>query len=326
MTKEEMLAKMDPELAPMYEAMPEYSLSPYEMVCAIRTNADAMFSTEEWTVTDRDDIILNILQIPNGDDSGDLELRTYRPAALTGTLPCILYFHGGGCVLGRAFHDDKACTELALKENCVVVNVDYRWAPDFPAPAGQLDALSAWNWLISDGIAALDADPDRLIVHGNSGGGNIAVGLILRLIDAGIKLPKAVIPLYPMIDDRCCNPSSMLVEDSTIWGYRQNQTAWNYYLRGLKPDEIRIPDGYIAPARRESFKGFPKTFTFVGGLEVFRDEVMEMVRKMCRDGVDVDFQIYSGCYHGFEQYVPAAAVSRQALEAKHLFIQKVFSK
>ena len=325
MTKEEMLAKMDPELVPMYGMLPEYSIVPYETLCAVRQGHDDLFSGEEWSIRGREDIRLQVLRISNSDNSGELELRVYRPAALTGTLPCIFYLHGGGCVMYRAWHDDIACAAFSLQENCVIVNVDYRLAPDFPAPTGQLDALTAWNWLISEGISALDIDPEKIIIHGNSGGGNIAVGLVLRILDAGIKLPAAVVPLYPMLDDRSCTPSSSMVEDNTFWGTDLNAAAWKYYLHGQDPFDIRVPDGYTAPARRESFKGFPKTFTFVGGLELFRDEVMEMVRKMSRDGVDVEFHLYPGCCHAFEQFIPTAAVSRQALEAKHQFIQKVFN-
>jgi len=118
-------------------------------------------------------------------------------------------------------------------------------------------------------------------------------------------------PLYPMIDDRMIHPSSKN-NNAPVWNSKSNESCWKLYLNKLyNTDNIPI---YAAPSRATNFNNLPPTITFVGDLEPFKDEVIEYVDNLRKAGMSVDFKLFKGCYHAFEQVCPNAQVSQEALE------------
>lgn len=323
MDKEEMLRRIDPELRDCYAAMQPYSLA-YDALRAIRAYSISQFRRAPSAFAGRGDICLKLITI-DGADHMPLELRVYEPLPRGEALPVILYFHGGGGVMSSAEQDDPFCMELALRERCLVVSVEYRLAPEHPAPAGQLDCYAAWKWLCAEGAQRFNADLSRSAFYGGSGGGNMALGTALRLLDQGERLPTVLLPLYPMIDERGVTPSSREITDESLWGRTQNQQAWDYCLHGLGGVKTEAPGPYTAPVHREDFSGLPPVLSFVGALDLFRDETLELVQKLARCGVPVEFTLYPGCYHGFEVWVPGAEVSQRARRSIHEFLQRAFS-
>ncbi len=320
-TKEQLLAHMDPELRPFYEMMPEYSMTPYDTLMIIRHGAEAMRQQVSVSPIDRDDLIFRKEQIlPE-----DLEVRVYEPVARKKVSTAILYFHGGGCVLGTAEQDDAAAVSLALEYNTVVFNVNYRCAPEFPAPAGQLDAVRAWKWLLAEGMEKYSINTSKVVFYGGSGGANIAIGAALRILDEGEILPAGLIVPYPMIDDRGITVSSQMDMDTSLWGRGHNQAAWNYLLHGLDTMDTAEADAYIAPARRTDLRGLPPVLTFVGSVDILRDETIAFVQHLAESDVDVEFSLYPGAFHGFDVYVPEAGCAKRAAEAVRLFLQKRFA-
>ena len=152
----------------------------------------------------------------------------------------------------------------------------------------------------------------------------MVLGAALRLLDQGSRMPAALVPLYPMLDDRGNTRSLQDVVDDSLWGRDQNARAWEYYLHGLESGPCPEADAYAAPARREHFDSLPPVFTYVGALDLFRDETLELVQKLAADGVPTTFTLYPGCFHAFDLYVPDAQVSRRAREALHTYLQSVF--
>ena len=201
----------------------------------------------------------------------------------------------------------------------------YRLAPEHPAPSGQLDCYAAWEWLCTEGAKQFNLDLTRSAFYGGSGGGNMVIGVALRLLDEKGRLPTILLPLYPMIDNRGISLSSREITDNSLWGREQNLMAWNYYLFGQAGAHGRNVDSYVVPIHRDSFYGLPPAFTFVGELDQFRDGTLAFVYKLSRSHVPVEFTLYPGCYHGFEVWVPNADVSKRARRAIHEFIQKAFS-
>ena len=134
MDKAEMLARMDPQLRPCYEAMQPYSIE-YGTLCGIRAYTLAQLRQSPSPFEGREDIRLYTRTVPGPAGAPEVPIRIYEPTARTEWMPIILYFHGGGGVLSSARQDDPFCLELALQERCVVVSVDYRLAPEYPAPA-----------------------------------------------------------------------------------------------------------------------------------------------------------------------------------------------
>lgn len=323
MDKQQMLERIDPQLREGYAAMPPYSLQ-YETLCGIRNYSLSQYRQSPSVFEHRKDIQFSVKTIQSPFGGHSLELRIYEPSERAAVMPVILYFHGGGGVMSSAEQDDPFCLGLALQENAIVISVEYRLAPEHPAPAGQMDCYAAWLWLCGEGVELLHLDLDRSIFYGGSGGGNMAVGTALRLLDEKKRLPSALLPLYPMLDNRGVTRSSQEITDTSLWGREQNLQAWDYYINGLSGHSDAGTDSYIIPAMRDDFSGFPPVFTFVGELDLFRDETLELVRKLSFSNVPVSFTLYPSCYHGFEVYFPDADISKQAIRNIHEYIQKIF--
>lgn len=323
MDKAQMLQRMDPQLREGYAALQPFSIQ-YEALCAFRHNSLAVYRQAPADLDARDDIRFCLKTIQDPVDGHSLQLRIYEPADRAASMPVILFFHGGGCILSSAEEEDPACAEMALDEHAVVISADYRLAPEHPAPAGQMDCCAAWMWVCGEGRDLLGLDLSRSIFYGGSAGGHMVIGAALRLLDKKKRLPAAILPLYPMLDNRGVTRSSHEITDDSLWGRDQNLLAWDYYINGLSGGSSAEADAYIIPAKRTDLCGLPPVFTFVGELDQFRDETMDFVRKLCDCGVPVTFTLYPGCYHAFELYVPDADVSKQARRSIHEFIQKIF--
>lgn len=239
----------------------------------------------------------------------NLLLKIYEPVnRLDTALPALLWIHGGGYVLGHADSDDALCERFVLDTNCVVVSVDYRLAPEHPYPAAIDDCYAALKWLAS--ASELNIDLTRIAVAGASAGGGLTAALSLMARDKGGPAIAFQMPLYPMIDDRNVTPSSHEITTiRSVWNRANNIAAWGMYLGEHALGNI---SSYAAPSRAESFAGLPPTYTCVGQLDPFRDETIEYVARLAQAGVEVEFQMYPGCFHAFELAVPQAEVSRRA--------------
>jgi acetyl esterase/lipase len=121
-----------------------------------------------------------------------------------------------------------------------------------------------------------------------------------------------------MIDDRCATGSAR-ENDAPVWDAVTNRNAWRVYLGDLAGSDA-VP-AYAAPARATDVAGLPPTFTYVGDLEPFRDEVVAYVDRLRTAGVEVSFEVYKGCYHGFDVVAPRSAASRRALAAQAAWLR-----
>jgi len=151
---------------------------------------------------------------------------------------------------------------------------------------------------------------DQLMVGGDSAGGGLTAALSLYARDKGEVKIAFQMPLYPMLDDRMTSDSAV-ENNAPVWNSKSNYNAWKLYLG----ERFGMPDVpvYAAPARAEDYRNLPPTATFVGALEPFRDETIEYVDHLRKAGVPVDFEVFEGCYHAFEQMCPKAEVSRKAM-------------
>lgn len=250
-------------------------------------------------------------------DGTRLRLRVYRATRATGPGPGILWLHGGGYVMGSPEQDGSTYLRLVAATGGTVVAPAYRLGPEAPYPAALDDAYLALLWL-RDHAGDLGVRDDRLGVAGNSAGGGLTAAVTLLARDRGEVAIAFQMPLYPMIDDRCTTGSAR-ENDAPVWDAATNRNAWRIYLGALagSPD---VP-AYAAPARATDLAGLPPAFTFVGELDPFRDEVVAYVERLRAAGVAVTFEVYPGCYHGFEVVAPRAAVSRRALEVQAAWLR-----
>jgi len=225
-------------------------------------------------------------------------VRLFRPTAVTGPGPALLWIHGGGYVIGDAAQDDVLCRRFARELGVTVASVDYRLAPEHPYPAPLEDCYVALKWLTQ----LPSVDPARVAIGGASAGGGLAAALALLTRDRGEIDLVAQLLVYPMLDDRTVgkdfdNPGHRL------WNQSSNRFGWTSYLKDADPD-------VAVPARRQDLSGLPPAWIGVGTLDLFHDEDLAYAERLKAAGVPCDVEIVDGAFHGFDGIVPKAEVSQ----------------
>ncbi|MCA0329218.1 MAG: alpha/beta hydrolase [Actinobacteria bacterium] len=248
------------------------------------------------------------------DEVGGVAVRIYRPRQADGRLPGLVHVHGGGMVVGSVLTDHADCLDLCARHGAVVVSVDYRLAPEHPHPAAVDDVSAVLGRALAGELDAVD--PSRVVLHGVSAGGGLALGTVLRARDRGEALPASVIAIYPMIDDRNETPSSLAVDDIGVWDRGHNVEAWSLYLNG------READAYAAPARAVDLSALPPVYLEVGTCDLFHDEVVELGRRLRDAGNDVDLHVWQGAFHGSEGIAPDAALSRRIIAVRRAAVAR----
>ena len=237
--------RVHPELREVFAAMPGMPITEQSLE-VIRAGMEQQFNQPS-TSTNVETIEK---WVPGTEGNPDVRVLIHRPKNQTDVLPGIYYIHGGGYILCTADMFSSSCEHYVEQFNCVVVNVDYRLAPEHPYPAPIEDCYSGFTWF-AEHADELNVDPDRIVVVGASAGGGLTAALTLLARDR--KGPKiaAQFPLYPMIDDRCNTPSNNEITDERVWNGIGNRVAWDMYLGELK-DAEDVPI-YAAPARAEDY-------------------------------------------------------------------------
>ncbi|MFQ6856127.1 alpha/beta hydrolase [Streptomyces sp. 35M1] len=239
-----------------------------------------------------------------------LRVRTYRPrAAGARALPCLVWIHGGGMVLGSPETDDARVAAYALEADCAVVSVDYRLAPEHPYPGPVEDCYRALRWT-ADQAETLRIDPGRLAVGGISAGGGLAAATALLARDRGGPGLVFQFLLCPMLDDRNTTGSSREFTEAVKWPRANNLYGWAALLGPLTGSDDVPP--YAAPARATDLSGLPPAYVDVGELEVFRDECARYALRLIEAGVSTEFHLWPGAFHGFDGVLPHLTLPRRA--------------
>ena len=228
---------------------------------------------------------------------GPIPLRLYRPLGSDGAtlLPVLVYFHGGGWVIGDLDSHDTACRELANGSGCAVVSVDYRLAPEHRFPAAVDDALAATRWVHAN-AAALKVDPRRIAVGGDSAGGNLAAVVALAARDAG-DLPIAFqLLIYPATDQRRGAPSHTTNGE----GYLLTRDSIGYYHdHYLAADGSQDLDWRASPLLHGDHARLPPAFVLVAGYDPLRDEGVQYAQKLSEAGSRAALVSFERQIHGF---------------------------
>jgi acetyl esterase len=232
--------------------------------------------------------------IPAGGRS--MAVRVYRPAGASGTLPVVVFFHGGGFVVCTLETHDPYCRALASEAGVMVVSVDYRLAPEHKFPAGVEDSLAATTWVLEH-VGELGGDARRVFVAGDSAGATLATVVALMLRDRGEAGGLAgQILLYPVVG-YYDPPTASYVEMAEGYGLtRKGMTwFWDHYLN----DRSEAEDFRAAPLRAASLAGLPRAFVVTAEYDVLRDEGQAYARRLKEAGVDVIHEFAEGMNHGF---------------------------
>jgi acetyl esterase len=229
---------------------------------------------------------------------GELRIRIYRP---DGRLlpPVLVYFHGGGWVVGGLDSHDGVTRHLCAHGGCMVVAVDYRLAPEHRFPAALEDAWAAAVF-VHEHMAELGGDSSRLAVAGDSAGGNLAAVVAMRARDAHLPL-KLQLLVYPVLD--CAGPAASLGDEAYGWWVHQ-------YLRdasdGLNPD--------ASPLLASDLRGLPPAVILSCEEDILRLEAAAYEKRLADAGVAVDHIHYSGLIHGAYRMPAVLDDARQMLD------------
>ncbi|MGB8019685.1 MAG: alpha/beta hydrolase [Candidatus Nanopelagicales bacterium] len=254
---------------------------------------------------------LDVEDIHADGPAGKLRVRLYRPATLSRPAPVLLWFHGGGYVMGVPEQDDRTCQAMADRLAMTVASVDYRLAPEHPFPAALDDAHAALHWLL-DHSTQRHVDTARIAVGGASAGGGLAAAFAQRVHDEGEVVLAFQLLVYPMLDDRTVSRNTPAPRDLRVWTPESNRFGWSSYL-ATTPGGRQVPP-YSVPARREHLAGLPPAWIGVGSEDLFHDEDSDYARRLTADGVPTRLEVIPGACHGFDALFPRKDVSRRFLD------------
>jgi acetyl esterase len=230
---------------------------------------------------------------------GDVPIRIYRgDDAPTGL---IVYFHGGGFVIGSIGLMDNVARELTHCSGAVVISVEYRLAPENPFPAGLDDCESVTRWALANSTR-FGVAPHQVVVAGESAGGNLAAAVSLRLRDAGVSSLAGQVLMYPGVTGPLTHPSAEEFDGLII----SRKAGDNYWAAYSGDNDIDL-NPYAAPLQAESLAGLPPAVVVLGGCDMLRDEGRAYAARLRDEGVAVDEVCYPGQPHGFINFeFPAA--------------------
>ena len=252
----------------------------------------------------------------------DLTVRIYEPrAAKPGErFPVLVWFHGGGFVIGSLDTHDHACRALATQADCLVVAVDYRLAPEFKFPAAVDDSMAALRWLALH-APEIGGDPTRLAVGGDSAGGNLAaVCAILARNDGYPKLAHQLL-IYPCTAPEPETPSHRKFAEGYL--LTRNTITWFYKQYVRSPREFN--DLRFAPLIAEDLSNLPPALVLVAGYDPLRDEGVDYAKRLIESGNRVTLANYEGMIHGFYLMGGAVDAARRAITQSAAALKEAFA-
>ena len=220
--------------------------------------------------------------------AGDIRARVYSPANAGGKLPMILYFHGGGFVIGDLDRDDETPRALVRRCGAIVVSAHYRQGPEFKFPAAHEDAAAAWAWMIAN-AEALGGDAQKTAIFGEDAGANLAVNVALGARNEPVR-PRHLALVAPMADSEFTRPS--FAETADTRPIEADAVAW-FYRHALRNLE-QLNDPRLALTEFADLSGLPPTTIILAGIDPLRSEGEALAAALRRHGVWVDSTVYDG--------------------------------
>ena len=271
-------------------------------------NARALMRSSHGVMNTQIAVPTTDLTIPGPDSP--LRARHYRPPVAE-MAPLLVFFHGGGFVVGDIESHDGLCRMICRDGAMHVLSVDYRLAPEHKAPAAVDDCVAAYRW--SRGHAAeLGADPSRIGIGGDSAGGNLAALVALRSRDEGIPQPTLQVLLYPVLDLSAKTRSRKVFSDGFFLSKRDRDWFTDLYLDGTG---MAADDARVSPLRAADLSGLAPGLVLTAGFDPLRDEGNEYAVALRSAGVTVDHRQFDALTHGFASIAPFGGGSADAVTA-----------
>jgi len=225
--------------------------------------------------------------------AGPLPVRLYTPAG-SGPFPVLVFFHGGGWVIGDLNTQDGACRALTNAVGCVVVSVDYRLAPEHPFPAAPHDTYAATRW-VAQNAPSINADPARIALGGDSAGGNLTAVTAQMARDGGGPGLVFQLLIYPVTDGACATASYRENADEYLLTKDMMEWFWKHYV----PNDADRRNPLASPLHAHSLRGLPPALVLTAEFDPLRDEGEAYAERLKEAGVPVTLTRYNGMIHGF---------------------------
>lgn len=253
---------------------------------------------------------------------GPIPLRLYRPLpASAGALPVLVYFHGGGWVIGDLDTHDVLCRDLALKSGCTVVSVDYRLAPEFPFPVPVDDCLAATRW-VQQHASDLNVDPTRTAVGGDSAGGKLAAVIAIAARNAKDLPISFQLLIYPATDQRF-NTKSYQANGQ---GYLLTSDSMTYFRGHYITDTKHYLDWRASPLLADDLSGLPPALVLVAGYDPLRDEGVAYAQRLSEAGNHATLMSFERQIHGFITMGRVINEANEAVEVCAAALKRALSK
>ena len=241
--------------------------------------------------------------------AGPIPLRLYRPIGSSpeDVLPVLIYYHGGGFVIGDIETHDGVCRHLANASKCAVISVHYRLAPEHKFPAAVEDAFATAQW-VADQERSLNLDTSRIAVGGDSAGGNLSTVVCLLARDAGQPKIAFQMLLYPGTDLSMSLPSQQRLAE----GYLLTKYNQRWFLDHYTRSEEDKADWRASPLRAPSLKGLPPAYIMTAGYDPVSDDGIVYGERLQKEGVQVAMRHFENQIHGFltmGRIIPDSAVA-----------------
>jgi acetyl esterase len=306
---------LDPQAQKVVDAMAALNLKPVEdstpeeARVSMRARTAALGPFEEVAaVTDHD--------VPV--EGGRITVRVYAPGGV-GPHPALVFYHGGGWVIGDLDTHDGICRSLANAAGSVVASVDYRLAPEWKYPVAAEDAYVALRWVV-DNAGRLGIDPRRVAVGGDSAGGNLATVATLMARERGGPALVYQVLIYPVTNHALDTPSYH--ENAT--GYVLTREAMRWFWRHYLERDEQGREPYASPLQAPSLAGLPAALVVTAECDPLRDEGEAYAARLRDAAVPVTLTRYPGMFHGFFRMTRLLDKARGALDEVAASLRKAY--
>jgi acetyl esterase len=286
---------LDPDAAAVYTAFQAAGRPAYETLTA--PEARAYYTQARFATNPEPPELARVTPLAIPAPHGTIPARIYvpkDPRRHDGLSPALVFFHGGGWVIGDLDSHDVVCRQLAVEAALIVISVDYRLAPEHKFPAAADDAIAATKWVAAN-ARELGVDAARLSIGGDSAGGNLAAVVALAARDGNGPAIAGQVLIYPAVDFAMTHGSHSEPETSVLLTHSVIRWFRDHYLNGAAD----VDDWRASPARAQNLGGLPPTYVLTAGADPLRDEGDEYAERLRQAGVPVATKHYPGQFHGF---------------------------
>jgi acetyl esterase len=313
-----------PEMKPVLEAMKKGSTKPIQEMTADEARLQdspqsvaESLGKKQGTLEKNAEVEISDIEIMGA--ASKIPARIYKPKG-EGALPVVVYFHGGGWVLGKNEDYDATLKSLATKTGAIFISPEYRKAPEYKFPAAHDDAYASYLWVIKN-ASQLGADSKKVAVAGESAGGNLAINVSIRARDQKTQAPLHQLLIYPVAGTNTKTDSYVLNKDAAPLNSEMMGWFFKNYLRStedLKDKRINLVEADL--------KGLPSTTIITAEIDPLRSEGLLLSKRLQAQGVDVIYKDYPGMTHEFFSMAPVLNQAKQAQEEVAKDLKETFKQ